>query len=220
MPHRGALIALNGAAFALGRLFFLNPVTPAMTAVGGEVKGLACLRSRSLAKALFLHAAAGLLAFTMGLGRFRDHGAAGRGADGPRRGAAGLIAVKRPAGESVTVSQPQEENDMPAHARKAEAPRAAPAVRGEQPMQAVAESALSMQSHLMAFATLRLQREMEAVSALAQCRTPPEAVEAARRFWAQTVEDYAEQARTMAGLAFPAIQDAADGALRSAALPE
>jgi membrane protease YdiL (CAAX protease family) len=70
-----ARIAVNGALFGLGHLFFLHPVTIATTALGGAAIGWAYLRGRSLPLAVVLHAVAGNAIFTAGLGAFFYHGA-------------------------------------------------------------------------------------------------------------------------------------------------
>ncbi len=77
-PNKAAAIAANGAAFGLGHLFFLNPVTIGMTALGGALIGWAYLtRGRSLMLAWVLHSLAGQIIFTSGIGIFFYHGAAG-----------------------------------------------------------------------------------------------------------------------------------------------
>ncbi|MEM7506832.1 MAG: CPBP family intramembrane glutamic endopeptidase [Pseudomonadota bacterium] len=76
-PNAGIAIAVNGAAFALGHLFFLNPVTIAMTGLAGAVIGWAYLQDRSLWLAWGMHALAGMIVFTSGLGVFFYHGAIG-----------------------------------------------------------------------------------------------------------------------------------------------
>ena len=69
------LIAANGFVFGFGHLFYQNWVTISMTAVGGAIMGWAYLRGRSMLLAWVLHALAGQLVFTMGLGRYFYHGA-------------------------------------------------------------------------------------------------------------------------------------------------
>lgn len=69
------LIALNGLVFGLGHLFYMNWITIAMTAFGGAFMGWAYLRDRSMPLAWVLHALAGQIVFTAGLGRFFYHGA-------------------------------------------------------------------------------------------------------------------------------------------------
>lgn len=77
-PSMVAAVAANGAAFGLGHLFFLNPVTIGMTALGGGLIGWAYLtRGRSLMLAWVLHSLAGQIIFTSGIGVFFFHGAAG-----------------------------------------------------------------------------------------------------------------------------------------------
>lgn len=76
-PNAAMAITANGAAFALGHLFFLNPVTIAMTGIAGAVIGWAYLRDRSLWLAWGMHAIGGMIVFTSGLGVFFYHGAIG-----------------------------------------------------------------------------------------------------------------------------------------------
>ena len=71
-------ILVNGAVFGFGHLFYLNPVTIAMTAIGGAIFGWVYLhRGRSLILAWLLHSLAGQIIFTTGLGIFFYHGAVG-----------------------------------------------------------------------------------------------------------------------------------------------
>ena len=59
-----AAIVANGAAFGLGHLFFMHPVTVGMTALGGALIGWADLtRGRSLLLAWVLHSLAGQIIF-------------------------------------------------------------------------------------------------------------------------------------------------------------
>lgn len=74
-PNRAVAIIANGAAFALGHLFFANWVTLTMTGIGGAIMGWAYLRNRSFGLALALHALAGQILFTAGLGVYFYHGA-------------------------------------------------------------------------------------------------------------------------------------------------
>jgi membrane protease YdiL (CAAX protease family) len=77
-PSKVAAVAANGAAFGLGHLFFYNPVTVGMTALGGALIGWAYLtRGRSLMLAWVLHSLAGQIIFTSGIGIFFFHRAAG-----------------------------------------------------------------------------------------------------------------------------------------------
>ena len=76
-PTKRVAILANGVLFAFGHLFFLNAVTLAATGVTGCVLGWAYLRNRSLPLAWALHAIGGCLVFTLGLGRYFYHGAAG-----------------------------------------------------------------------------------------------------------------------------------------------
>lgn len=77
-PNMVAAIVANGAAFGLGHLFFMNPVTVGLTALGGALIGWAYLtRGRSLMLAWVLHSLAGQIIFTSGIGIFFYHAAAG-----------------------------------------------------------------------------------------------------------------------------------------------
>lgn len=76
-PGRWTAIAANGAAFGLGHLFFDNWITIGMTAVGGAIMGWAYLRNRALGLPWALHAIAGQIIFTVGLGVYFYHGAIG-----------------------------------------------------------------------------------------------------------------------------------------------
>lgn len=75
-PNRAAAIVANGVAFALGHLFFANWVALAMTGFGGAIMGWAYLRNRSFGLAFVLHALAGQILFTVGLGIYFYHGVA------------------------------------------------------------------------------------------------------------------------------------------------
>jgi hypothetical protein len=110
-----------------------------------------------------------------------------------------------------------EETAMPTLARAVAPPFPPTALPVPAAVAAMAQGALAAQAHLVAFAGLRLQREVEAACALAACRTPPEAVAVAQRFCAQALEDYAGQARALASLP---LTEAPDAALRPAILPE
>lgn len=74
-PGKAAAIVANGAVFALGHLFYMNWITIAMTGVGGAIMGWAYLRHRSMSLAWVLHALAGQLVFTAGLGVYFYSGA-------------------------------------------------------------------------------------------------------------------------------------------------
>ena len=76
-PSMGLMIAANGVAFGFGHLFYMNPVTITMTAIGGAAMGWAYLRHRSMLLAWVLHSLAGQMIFTCGLGVFFYHGAIG-----------------------------------------------------------------------------------------------------------------------------------------------
>lgn len=79
-PTKTAAVAANAAVFALAHLFFWNWVAMAMTAGGAVIFALAYLAAgprRGLLTATILHAAAGAMLFTSGLGVFFYHGAVG-----------------------------------------------------------------------------------------------------------------------------------------------
>lgn len=73
--NQHAAIAANAMAFALAHLFFGNPITLALTLVGGGIFAWAYLRHHSTLLAVVLHSIAGQLIFTSGLGIFFYHGA-------------------------------------------------------------------------------------------------------------------------------------------------
>lgn len=74
-PGPQSALAANSVAFGLGHLFYMNPVTILMTVGAGAVFGWAYLRTGSFLLAVALHALAGQIVFTVGLGRFFYHGA-------------------------------------------------------------------------------------------------------------------------------------------------
>lgn len=76
-PNEWTAIIANGALFGFGHLFYDNWVTIAMTSVGGAIMGWAYLRHRSVLLAWVLHALAGQIIFTVGLGVYFYHGAVG-----------------------------------------------------------------------------------------------------------------------------------------------
>ena len=76
-PNPAVLIAVNGAAFGFGHLFYMEWITIAVSAAGGAVIGWAYLRGRSMLLAWVLHAVSGQIIFTVGLGRYFYHGAVG-----------------------------------------------------------------------------------------------------------------------------------------------
>lgn len=75
---RSAAIAVNAALFGLAHLFLWNWVAPVLTAVGGAVFAWAYLEGagRNMLFATLLHAVAGWVVFTTGLGLFFYHGGA------------------------------------------------------------------------------------------------------------------------------------------------
>lgn len=74
--NRAVAVAVNGAVFGLAHLFFWNWVAVAMTVCGGVVFALAYLGRGGFLWASALHAVAGQIIFTTGLGTFFYHGAA------------------------------------------------------------------------------------------------------------------------------------------------
>ncbi|MEL6476459.1 MAG: CPBP family intramembrane glutamic endopeptidase [Pseudomonadota bacterium] len=76
-PNAAVAIAVNGAAFAFGHLFFQNWVTIAMTGLAGAVIGWAYLYDRSLWLSWALHSLGGMIVFSSGLGIFFYHGVIG-----------------------------------------------------------------------------------------------------------------------------------------------
>lgn len=76
-PNKPTAIAVNAAVFGLAHLFFFHPITVVLTIVGGALFSLAYLRNGSTLFAVVLHAIAGQLVFTSGLGIFFYHGAIG-----------------------------------------------------------------------------------------------------------------------------------------------
>ena len=76
-PPRAA-VALNGLVFALAHLMFWNPVALGLTFIGGVVFARAYLGRGGFALAVVLHAVAGAIIFTSGLGAFFYHGAVTR----------------------------------------------------------------------------------------------------------------------------------------------
>ncbi|MEL7464502.1 MAG: CPBP family intramembrane glutamic endopeptidase [Pseudomonadota bacterium] len=76
-PNAWMAIAVNGAVFGFGHLFYENWVTIALTACGGAIMGWAYLRNRSMLLAWVLHSISGQIIFTVGLGIYFYHGAVG-----------------------------------------------------------------------------------------------------------------------------------------------
>jgi len=76
-PNVGWAVVTNGIAFGLAHLFFMNWVAIGMTTIGGLVMGWAYMRHQSFLLACVLHALAGQMIFTSGLGIFFYHGAIG-----------------------------------------------------------------------------------------------------------------------------------------------
>ncbi len=76
-PNAATAIIANGVAFGFGHLFFGNWVTITMTGFGGAIMGWAYLRHRAVGLPWVLHAVAGQIIFTVGLGVYFYHGAIG-----------------------------------------------------------------------------------------------------------------------------------------------
>ncbi len=74
-PSDRIAIVMNGVIFGFGHMFFDSWVTIVMTGVGGAIMGWAYLRGRSMTVAWIMHAVAGQIIFTTGLGIFFYHGA-------------------------------------------------------------------------------------------------------------------------------------------------
>lgn len=76
-PNDRVTLVLNAAAFGLAHLFYMNPVTIGLSCLGGLVFGWVYLRYGSVLLVILLHALAGQLVFTSGLGVYFYHGAIG-----------------------------------------------------------------------------------------------------------------------------------------------
>jgi membrane protease YdiL (CAAX protease family) len=76
-PGRGAAVLANGALFALAHLMYGHPLVLAMTFAGGLVFGWVYAWRGSFPAAVLLHAVAGQIVFTAGLGRLFYSGAVG-----------------------------------------------------------------------------------------------------------------------------------------------
>jgi len=77
-PGAPLAIAANGVCFGLAHAFLANWPAVVLTTVGGVVFAWAYVERRSFALACVLHAVAGQIIFTVGLGLFFYHGAVGR----------------------------------------------------------------------------------------------------------------------------------------------
>ena len=76
-PNDGVAVGINGLAFGLAHLFYLNPVAIGLTAISGLIFAWAYLRQGSFLLVVVLHALAGQIMFTSGLGIYFYHGAIG-----------------------------------------------------------------------------------------------------------------------------------------------
>lgn len=72
-----AVLAVNALVFSFAHLFYQNPVALGLTLLGGFIFGWVYVRNRSLPLVVVLHAIAGQLVFTSGLGVYFYHGAIG-----------------------------------------------------------------------------------------------------------------------------------------------
>jgi hypothetical protein len=68
-------VGVNAAVFALAHLMFWNWVAVGLCLAGGVIFALGYLGRGGFAQALVLHALAGAIVFTSGLGTFFYHGA-------------------------------------------------------------------------------------------------------------------------------------------------
>lgn len=76
-PGRWAMIVASAAAFAFLHIIFRNPVAVALTFAGGILFAARYAETGSLATSSFEHALYGCWLFTIGLGQYFYHGAAG-----------------------------------------------------------------------------------------------------------------------------------------------
>lgn len=76
-PNDRVAVGVNGLAFGLAHLFYLNPVAIGLTAISGLIFAWAYLRQGSFLLVVVLHALAGQIMFTSGLGIYFFHGAIG-----------------------------------------------------------------------------------------------------------------------------------------------
>ncbi len=76
-PSDGVAIAANALAFGLGHALYANPVAIGLTILSGGVFGWIYVKTGSFPLVCVLHALAGQLIFTLGLGVFFYHGAVG-----------------------------------------------------------------------------------------------------------------------------------------------
>ena len=76
-PNGGITLAVNAAVFSFAHLFYQNPVAIALTLIGGALFAWAYQRTGSFPLVVVLHALAGQIVFTSGLGNYFSHGAIG-----------------------------------------------------------------------------------------------------------------------------------------------
>ena len=77
-PNRVWLVGANAACFGLAHVFYGNWIAPLLSTLGGLVFAWAYVYRRSFPYAVLLHAVAGQIIFTSGLGIFFYHGAIGQ----------------------------------------------------------------------------------------------------------------------------------------------
>jgi len=77
-PNTGWLITINAACFGLAHVFYGNWTAPILSSLGGLVFAWAYVCRRSFAYAVLLHAVAGQIIFSSGLGVLFYHAAVGK----------------------------------------------------------------------------------------------------------------------------------------------
>ena len=76
-PSDATAVAVNALAFGLGHTLYANPIAIGLTTLAGGVFGWLYVKTGSFPLICILHALAGQLVFTLGLGIYFYHGAAG-----------------------------------------------------------------------------------------------------------------------------------------------
>lgn len=76
-PDGRVTLAVNAAVFSFAHVFYQNPVAIALTLVGGVIFAWTYQRTGSFPLVVILHALAGQIIFTSGLGIYFYHGAIG-----------------------------------------------------------------------------------------------------------------------------------------------
>jgi membrane protease YdiL (CAAX protease family) len=77
-PEERVALAVNATVFSFAHLFYQNPVAIGLTLVGGVIFAWSYMRTGSFLLVLILHALAGQIIFTSGLGIYFYHGAIGQ----------------------------------------------------------------------------------------------------------------------------------------------